>query len=277
MRVNTRFKHFHDLGFPLVGATVSQLDPRHSDAGNTEQFSNTRLHCGSCSRLFRRPSPNTAVVNSPSRRNKSSSAKWFARQRGDPFLKRRDELQFRARSAFKLIEIQERYPFLPNVKERSKGAPLDPENIVIVDLGAAPGGWSQAAARLLGRDWEDVSFEGWGASASRPHDKGTVISVDLLPIEPIPGCHIIQGDFLDPATWRQIEAKIGGREKPEIDVLLSDMAPSATGINSTDTEGQLELNRAVLEFVQRCLRKGGTLLYVLILWADVGVSNPQIG
>jgi len=175
-------------------------------------------------------------------------------------LKRRDELQFRARSAFKLIEIQERYPFLPNVKERSKGAPLDPENIVIVDLGAAPGGWSQAAARLLGRDWEDVSFEGWGASASRPHDKGTVISVDLLPIEPIPGCHIIQGDFLDPATWRQIEAKIGGREKPEIDVLLSDMAPSATGINSTDTEGQLELNRAVLEFVQRCLRKGGTLL-----------------
>jgi hypothetical protein len=110
---------------------------------------------------------NPVAVNSPSRRNKSSSAKWFARQRGDPFLKQRDELQFRARSAFKLMEIQERYRFLPNVKERSKGAPLDPEDIVIVDLGAAPGGWSQAAARLLGRDWEDVAFEGWGASPSR--------------------------------------------------------------------------------------------------------------
>ena len=175
-------------------------------------------------------------------------------------MKQRDELQFRARSAFKLLEIQERYPFLPNVKERSKGAPLDPNDILIVDLGAAPGGWSQAASRLLGRDWEDVVFEGWGTSTSRPHHKSIVISVDLLPIEPIPGCHTIQGDFLDPATWKQIEAKIYGREKPEIDVLLSDMAPSATGINSADTESQLELNRTVLEFAQRYLRKGGTLV-----------------
>ena len=159
------------------------------------------------------------------------------------------------------MEIQGQYPFLPNVKEKSKGAPLDPEDTFIVDLGAAPGGWSQAAARLLGRDWEDEAFEGWGAS-SRPNDKGTVISVDLLPIEPIPGCNTIQGDFLDPVTWGQIEAQIrdNGRETPEIDVLLSDMAPSATGINSRDTEGQLELNRAVLEFAQRYLRKGGTLL-----------------
>jgi len=160
------------------------------------------------------------------------------------------------------LEIQERYPFLPNVKEKSKGAPLDPEGTFIVDLGAAPGGWSQAAARLLGRDWEDVTFEGWAASPSRPNDNSTVFSVDLLPIEPIPGCHTIQGDFLDPATWKQIEARIcgSGREEPEIDVLLSDMAPSATGINSRDTESQLELNRAVLGFAQKYLRKGGTLL-----------------
>lgn len=224
---------------------------------NTEQLWNSRLTRGFCSRLFQRPSP-----VAPTRRNKSSSAKWFARQRGDHFLKRRDELQFRARSAFKLLEIQERYPFLPNVKEKSKGAPLDPRNTFIVDLGAAPGGWSQAAARLLGHDWEDVAFEGWGASSSHPNDSSIVISVDLLPIEPIPGCHTIQGDFLDPDTWKRIVAKIhgNGREEPEIDVLLSDMAPSATGINSKDTECQLELNRAVLGFAQRYLRKGGTLL-----------------
>lgn len=158
------------------------------------------------------------------------------------------------------MEIQERYPFLPNVKERSKGAPLDPKDVLIVDLGAAPGGWSQAVARLLGRDWEDVVFEGWGASTSRPHNNGIVISVDLLPIEPIPGCHTIQGDFLDPATWKQIEGKLSGKEHPGIDVLLSDMASSATGITSTDTESQLELNRAVLEFAQMYLQIGGTLL-----------------
>ena len=215
---------------------------------------------GFCSRLFQRPNP--VALSLPTRRDKSSSAKWFARQRGDPFLKRRDELQFRARSAFKLLEIQERYPFLPNIKERSKGAPLDPGDTFVVDLGAAPGGWSQATARLLGRDWEDVIFEGWGASPSHQNNGSTVISVDLLPIEPIPGCHTIQGDFLDPATWKQIEARIcgGGREKAEIDILLSDLAPSATGINSKDTENQLELNRVVLEFAQRYLRKGGTLL-----------------
>ena len=238
--------------------TVSQAYFCYSGARNTKYFPNSRLTGRLCSRLLQGRNP--VAVNFPSRRNKSSSAKWFARQRGDPFLKQRNEHQFRARSAFKLTEIQERYRFLPNVKERSKGAPLDPEDIVIVDLGAAPGGWSQAAARLLGRDWEDVAFEGWGASPSRPNDKCTIISVDLLPIEPIPGCHIIQGDFLDPDTWKQIEAKICAREKPEIDVLLSDMAPPATGINSTDTESQLELNRSVLEFAQRYLRKGGTLL-----------------
>ncbi len=230
----------------------------YSDACNTQCFPNSRLIGRLCSRFLQRRNP--VAVNSPSCRNKSTSGKWFTRQRGDPFLKQRNEHQFRARSAFKLTEIQERYRVLPNVKERSKGAPLDPEDVVIVDLGAAPGGWSQAAARLLGRDWEDVAFEGWQATPSHPNDKGTIISVDLLPIEPIPGCHIIQGDFLDPATWKQIETRICAREKPEIDVLLSDMAPSATGINSTDTESQLELNRSVLEFAQRYLRKGGTLL-----------------
>lgn len=238
--------------------TVSQAYFCYSGAHNTKYFPNSRLTGRLFSRLLQGRNP--VAVNFPSRRNKSSSAKWFARQRGDPFLKQRNEHQFRARSAFKLTEIQERYRFLPNVKERSKGALLNPEDIVIVDLGAAPGGWSQAAARLLGRDWEDVAFEGWGPSPSHPNDKCTIISVDLLPIEPIPGCHIIQGDFLDPDTWKQIEARICARGKPEIDVLLSDMAPSATGINSTDTESQLELNRSVLEFSQRYLRKGGTLL-----------------
>src|SRR5436853_600686 len=126
------------------------------------------------------------------RRRKPSSTEWLGRQLNDPYVIEAKRLGYRSRAAFKLIQLDERFHLLAPGRR-------------IVDLGSAPGGWTQVAATRIG-----------------PH--GKVVGIDLNPTDPVPAATILQGDFRDPGTAERIEAALGG----PADVVLSDMAAPAT-------------------------------------------------
>ncbi|KAG8884154.1 hypothetical protein FRB97_005137 [Tulasnella sp. 331] len=211
-------------------------------------------------------------IRHASGRGKSKSSKeWLSRQSRDPFVKQRNAGEggpiagYRARSAFKLLEMSDRFNYLMH------GAK------VVVDLGAAPGGWSQVVAKKMNlreaKRQSMIEHEGFesavaeGADVSRDeqsdipeaHEDGsdvipsigglrrrTVIAVDLLPISPIPGVNIIQGDFLSPKTQDQISALIPA--KWMVDIVLSDMSPSISGNRLRDVDQSLELCTAAFMF-----------------------------
>lgn len=131
----------------------------------------------------------------------------------------------RSRAAFKLKEIQERDRI------------LKPGQIV-VDLGAAPGGWSQVARPLLG-------------------SRGQLFALDLLQVEPIPGVDIIRGDFREDAVLHRLEIRVGDQM---VDVVLSDMAPNLSGVDSADQATSMHLCELALEFAKAHLKPRGTLL-----------------
>jgi 23S rRNA (uridine2552-2'-O)-methyltransferase len=143
----------------------------------------------------------------------------------DPYVRRARSDGYRSRAAFKLLEINTRDRLL------SPGAR-------VVDLGAAPGGWSQVAAGIVGRS-------------------GRVIGVDLLEIAPISGVILYRGDFREPALQAQIVAALGGKRA---DVVLSDLSPNLSGIASADQARAGELVRTALDFCRGHLREGGALL-----------------
>jgi 23S rRNA (uridine2552-2'-O)-methyltransferase len=131
---------------------------------------------------------------------------------------------YRSRAAFKLVEIDDKYRVL------KKGAR-------VVDLGAAPGGWSQVAAKRIG-------------------EKGHIVAIDLLDIEPIPGVDFVQLDFLNPAAPDELKGRLGG----EADVVLTDMAANATGHRKTDHLKIVALVEAAAEFAREVLKPGGAFL-----------------
>lgn len=153
---------------------------------------------------------------------KSSSARWKQRQARDPFVRRAQAEGWRSRAVFKLLEMNERDHLL-----RRGG--------VVVDLGAAPGGWSQLAADNVG-------------------PAGLVVAVDLLEIEPLPGVHIIQGDFTEEATAVRIVQALGGRKA---DLVLSDMSPNISGNWSVDQPRSIYLAELALDLARRVLGPGG--------------------
>jgi 23S rRNA (uridine2552-2'-O)-methyltransferase len=156
------------------------------------------------------------------------SSRWLREHHSDPFVARARAEGYRSRAAFKLAELDRRHRLLrPGAR--------------IVDLGAAPGGWSQWAAERVGA-------------------QGRVVAVDLLPVPPIPGVTVIQGDFLEPATRAAVQAALGGLPA---DLVLSDMAPNLSGIPTVDQARALELAESALELASDCLRPGGTLLVKL--------------
>ncbi len=156
-----------------------------------------------------------------------SSKRWLERQLNDPYVARAKAQGLRSRAAFKLAEIDERYHlFKPG---RS-----------VVDLGAAPGGWSQVAAQRVG------AAEG----------RGRVAAVDLLPMEPIAGVAFAQLDFLDTAAPERIRGLLGG----PTDVVLSDMAANATGHRRTDHLKIMALAEAAADFARGVLKPGGAFL-----------------
>jgi 23S rRNA (uridine2552-2'-O)-methyltransferase len=159
---------------------------------------------------------------------RASSTRWLQRQLNDPYVERARQEGYRSRAAFKLIEMDDRYRFLkPGAR--------------VVDLGAAPGGWSQVAAARV------------KASA----DGGQVIAADLSPLEPLAGVTVLQLDFLEPDAEQRICAELDGGQA---DVVLSDMAAPATGHKPTDHLRIMGLCEAALDFAERVLAPGGTFL-----------------
>src|SRR6516164_1654870 len=142
------------------------------------------------------PSRGVAVPLRTARGRSPASQRWLARQLNDPYVAAARQQGWRSRAAFKLLELDQRFQLI------RRGAN-------VVDLGAAPGGWAQVAAR---------------GGAAR------VVGVDLLAVDPVAGATILQGDFTDPAMQERLTAALGGKA----DLVLSDMAPNTTGHAGTD-------------------------------------------
>jgi 23S rRNA (uridine2552-2'-O)-methyltransferase len=158
-------------------------------------------------------------------RRTGSSQRWRQRQERDIYVERANRAGWRSRAVFKLEQIQE--------KER-----LLAPGTVCIDLGAAPGGWSQLAARLVAPG-------------------GRVVAVDLLPMEPIPDVEFLQGDFTSAETLAALRALIGATP---VDLVMSDMAPNISGNRAIDQPRSLALLDDALLFAREVLRPGGHLL-----------------
>jgi 23S rRNA (uridine2552-2'-O)-methyltransferase len=157
-----------------------------------------------------------------------SSARWLAEHASDEFVKRAKAEGWRSRAVFKLAEIQERERLLkPGIR--------------CVDLGAAPGGWSQYAARIVG-------------GSSR------IVATDILPMDAIPGVEFVQGDFREESVVEQVLAAVGSEK---VDLVLSDMAPNMAGIDAVDQPRSMYLAELALEFADRVLTPGGDALVKL--------------
>ena len=157
--------------------------------------------------------------------NSKSSKKWLEERARDKYVKKSKQAGFRSRASFKLLEIQEKDRFIK-------------PGMVVVDLGCAPGGWSQAAKSLVG-------------------DKGSVLATDILPMAPISGVKFIQGDFTEDAVFEDLIEKVGG---DSVDLVISDMAPNITGIRAIDQPGSMHLAELALDFARSILREGAYFL-----------------
>ncbi|PWS35826.1 rRNA methyltransferase [Falsiroseomonas bella] len=152
------------------------------------------------------------------------SQRWLERQLNDPYVQAARAQGWRSRAAFKLVELDEKFHLLkPGAR--------------VVDLGCAPGGWTQVAMRKAG-------------------EQGRVVGLDLLPVDPVPGATILQGDFQDAEAERQVEAALGG----QADLVLSDMAPNTTGHAATDHLRIMALAELALDFALRVLAPGGAFV-----------------
>ena len=159
--------------------------------------------------------------------------RWLQEHRSDVFVKRAAQAGYRSRAAYKLAEIDDRDSiFAPGQ--------------VVVDLGAAPGGWSQVAAARTGLG-------------------GRVVAMDLLAMEPLPGVEFIPGDFHQAETLARLEAVLAGRA---VDLVLSDMAPNISGIRASDQARAMALAELALDFADTHLVAGGTLLVKVFQGAD---------
>ena len=158
------------------------------------------------------------------RGRKVSSTRWLERQLNDPYVQKAKRLGYRSRAAFKLIELDDKFHFL------TKGAK-------VLDLGAAPGGWTQVALERCGKD-------------------AHVVGIDLLEIEGIAGADLLQGDFLDDDAPERLRHHLNG----PADVVLTDMAASATGHTQTDHLRIMVLLEAAVDFAAEVLAPGGAFV-----------------
>ena len=186
-------------------------------------------------------------------RSKSSS-RWLQEHFSDPFVKRAQVEGWRSRAVFKLDELIERDHLLK-------------PGMFVVDLGAAPGGWSQMVRERLG-------------------DSGRIVALDILPMQGIGGVDFILGDFREDAVLRRLEEVLGGNRP---DLVLSDMAPNMSGVGAVDQDRSMALAELAAEFAEAHLAKGGAFLvklfqgqgfddYVLRLrsqFAHVSIRKPK--
>ncbi|MEO8001869.1 MAG: 23S rRNA (uridine(2552)-2'-O)-methyltransferase RlmE [Arenimonas sp.] len=159
-----------------------------------------------------------------------SSQQWLKEHFADPFVKKAQAEGMRSRAAYKLEELIERDKLLR-------------PGMVVVDLGAAPGGWSQVVRRDLG-------------------SKGRVIAMDILDMPGIAGVDFIHGDFREDEAVSRLEALIGGAS---VDLVLSDMAPNMSGVDSVDQARAMYLSELAVEFADKHLKKGGNFLIKLFM------------
>jgi 23S rRNA (uridine2552-2'-O)-methyltransferase len=164
----------------------------------------------------------------PGKGRKSSSRRWLERQLNDPYVAEAKRRGYRSRSAFKIAEIDDKYGFL------KPGA-------AVVDLGAAPGGWSQVAAERV------RAAEG----------QGVVVAIDVHGMEPIPGVAILHKNFYDPDAPDALKAALG---REGADAVLSDMAAHATGHRQTDHLQIMGLAEAAIDFARQVLKPGGSFV-----------------
>jgi len=167
---------------------------------------------------------------------KVSSTRWLERQLNDPYVKRARAENYRSRAAYKLLELDERFGLLKDVK-------------AVVDLGIAPGGWSQVVRRKA--------------------PQASVVGIDLLPTDPLEGVIVIQMDFMDETAPDRLKNALGG----PVDLVLSDMAANTVGHPQTDHLRTMALVEAGLEFAREVLRPGGA--YVAKVLAG-GADNQLV-
>ena len=151
-----------------------------------------------------------------------SSHQWLQEHVNDPYVKQAQRDGYRSRASYKLIQLNE--------KDR-----LIRSGMLVVDLGCAPGGWSQVAAHLVG-------------------EKGRVVASDILPMDPVANVEFIQGDFTDAAVLEQILQLLGGHEP---DLVLCDIAPNISGVDSADQASSMYLVELALDFARQALKPRG--------------------
>jgi len=159
------------------------------------------------------------------KRRSRSSARWLKEHFADPFVQKAQKEGWRSRAVFKLEEIDRRAKLL------QPGA-------VCLDLGAAPGAWSQYAARRVGA-------------------RGRVVATDILPMPELPGVEFVQGDFREPEVFDKVLGLLPARQ---VDVLLSDMAPNLSGVDAIDQPRSLHLAELAVEMAEGVLKPGGHAL-----------------
>lgn len=151
-----------------------------------------------------------------------SSHQWLDRHFRDEYVKRAQAEGYRSRAAYKLLELQQRDRLIRPGQ-------------VVVDLGAAPGGWSQVARQLVG-------------------ERGWVFALDILPMDPLPGVEFIQEDFRENASVEQMRSLLQGRA---VDLVISDMAPNVSGMSAVDQPRAMYLCELALEYAREVLAPGG--------------------
>ena len=165
-----------------------------------------------------------------------TSKQWMREHINDPYVQLAQKEGYRSRAAYKLLELDERDHLIK-------------PGMVVVDLGATPGGWCQVAAKKLGVD-------------------GRIIALDLLPLDPLPRVEFIQGDFREDSVLLQLEEKLGGRK---IGLVISDMAPNICGVSSADQARSMHLAELALDFAVKHLAPGGS--FVVKVFQGVGFEE----
>ncbi|MFC4655109.1 23S rRNA (uridine(2552)-2'-O)-methyltransferase RlmE [Rheinheimera marina] len=159
------------------------------------------------------------------KKRSASSSRWIQEHVSDPFVQKAQKLGLRSRASFKLDEIQDKDKLIKT-------------GMTVVDLGSAPGSWSELAARLVG-------------------PTGCVVACDILPMDPLAGVAFLQGDFREDAVLNALLERIGGRN---VDVVLSDMAPNMSGNATVDQSRSMYLVELALDMCHKVLKKNGAFV-----------------